>query len=96
MSSSETAYRPMLTVSPTKTVWLGGRYSRLMSASAGTAQQIPNKAMLFEPGSVEDLARALVDFLSDSSEEVCSGVSTIEAMTEATEGVYATALSRRS
>lgn len=61
---------------------------------AGVAEQIGNRRLLFPPGSVEALARAL-DYVREHPDAARQArVHTIEEMTDATEVVYRAALAR--
>jgi glycosyltransferase involved in cell wall biosynthesis len=67
----------------------------IASDVAGISHRIPDSRMLFEPGSPEDLARALTEFQSCPSTAPTPPVSTLEDMARATEAAYRTALGHR-
>jgi glycosyltransferase involved in cell wall biosynthesis len=67
----------------------------IASNVAGMSHRIPDSRMLFQPGSPEDLARALAEFQSSPSTVPAPPVSTLEDMARATEAAYCTALGHR-
>ena len=67
----------------------------IASNVAGMSHRIPDSRMLFQPGSPEDLARALAEFQSRPSTVPPPPVSTLEDMARATEAAYRTALGHR-
>ena len=67
----------------------------IASDVAGVSHRIPDSRRLFEPGSAEDLGRALTEFQACPSTVPPPPVSTLEDMARATEAVYRTALGHR-
>lgn len=63
---------------------------------AGISHRIPDSRMLFVPGSPEDLARALNEFLAAPSSLPAPPISSLDDMTRATEAAYRKALGFRA
>ena len=63
----------------------------IASRVPGIEERIEQPELLFEPGSVDDLARALVDFSNGDRSSAAPPVSRLEEMCTATEAVYAEA-----